>query len=97
MATNIKCPSCENVFDVEEVIASDLEEKLKKEYTLKLQQSLSALSNEREKLHQEQAVFEEKKKKENELFQQKLNQEKQKLEVELQKTTNPVDHFRLRA
>ena len=85
MATNIKCPSCENVFDVEEVIASDLEEKLKKEYALKLQQSLNALSQERNKLHEEQTTFEEKKKRENELFQQKINQEKQKLEAELQK------------
>ncbi len=85
MATNIKCPACETVFDVEEVIASDLEEKLKKEYTLKLQQSLQALSQERNKLVQEQTIFEEKKKRENELFQQKLSHEKQKLEAEIQK------------
>ena len=85
MATNIKCPSCENIFDVEEVIASDLEEKLKKEYAAKLQQSISALSLERDKLQQEQVIFEEKKKRENELFQQKINQEKQKLEAEIQR------------
>ena len=41
MASDIKCPSCGNVFDVEEVIASDLEEKLKKEYASKFQQSLN--------------------------------------------------------
>lgn len=85
MATNIKCPSCESVFDVEEVIASDLEEKLKKEYALKLQQSLATLSRERERLQEEQAIFEEKKKRENELFQQRLVQERQKLEQEIQK------------
>ena len=85
MATDIKCPSCGSVFDVEEVIAHDLEEKLKKEYALKLQQSLSAVAEERNKLQHDQAIFEEKRKKENELFQQKLNVEKQKLEAEIQK------------
>ena len=84
MATDIKCPACGNVFDVEEVIASDLEEKLKKEYSLKLQQSLNTLTDERKKFQLEQSIFEEKKKRENELFQQKLIQEKQKIEVELQ-------------
>lgn len=101
MATDIKCPSCGNVFDVEEVIANDLEEKLKKEYTLKLQQSISALAEERSRLQHEQTVFEEKKKRENELFQQRLNQEKQKLEAEIQKQltlsiTSDFEHkFRL--
>lgn len=85
MATDIKCPACGSVFDVEEVIANDLEEKLKKEYASKLQQSLSALTEERNKLHHDQLLFEEKKKKENELFQQKLSLEKQKLEAEIQK------------
>lgn len=84
MATDIKCPSCGNIFDVEELIASDLEEKLKKEYSLKLQKSLNSLTEERKKFQLELGLFEDKKKKENELFQQKLSQEKQKIEVELQ-------------
>ena len=85
MATDIRCPSCGNVFDVEEVIANELEEKLKKDYVQKLQQSLNGLEEERNKLQREQAVFEEKKRRENELFQQRLAQEKQKLEEEIQK------------
>ncbi|MBC7830148.1 MAG: DUF2130 domain-containing protein [Chitinophagaceae bacterium] len=84
MATDIKCPECGKIFDVEEVIAGDIEEKFKKEYSSKLQQSLNSLTEERKKLHQEQNIFEEKKKKENELFQQKLIQEKQKIEADLQ-------------
>jgi len=84
MATDIKCPSCGNVFDVEEVIANDLEEKLKKEYSTKLEQSLNTLGEERKKFQHDQIIFEEKKKKENELFQQKIAQEKQKMEIELQ-------------
>lgn len=84
MASDIKCPSCGNVFDVEEVIASDLEEKLKKEYASKFQQSLNTLTEDRKKFNQDLAIFEEKKKRENQLFQQRLIHEKQKLQADLQ-------------
>ena len=84
MASDIKCLSCGNVFDVEEVIASDLEEKLKKEYASKFQQSLNTLTEDRKKFNQDLAIFEEKKKRENQLFQQRLIHEKQKLQADLQ-------------
>jgi hypothetical protein len=84
MATNIKCPNCANVFDVEDVLSADVEQKLKQRYEKQLQESLSQINNEKRKLEEDQKIFEEKKKKENELFQQKIQQEKQKLEVELQ-------------
>jgi hypothetical protein len=84
MATNIKCPNCANVFDVEDVLSADVEQKLKQRYEKQLQESLSQINNEKKKLEEDQKIFEEKKKKENELFQQKIQQEKQKLEVELQ-------------
>ena len=84
MASDIKCPSCGNIFDVEEVIASDLEEKLKKEYAIKLQQSLNTLADDRKRFQEERNIFEAKKKRENEIFQQRLIHEKQKLEIDLQ-------------
>lgn len=84
MATHIKCPRCANEFDVEEVLSSDVESKLKKEYEKKLQQSLTQLDGERKKLSEQEASFEEKRKQTNELFQQKLQQEKQKLEAQAQ-------------
>lgn len=84
MANDIKCPNCGNVFDVENVIAADIEQKLKKEYQDKLQQSLHKVEADKLKLEAEQSLFEEKKKKENELFLQKLQQEKLKMEAEIQ-------------
>lgn len=84
MSTNITCPQCTHVFDVENVISADVEQKLKQQYDKQLQESLSRLNAEKKRLEDEQKQFEEKKKKENELFQQRLQQEKQKLEGELQ-------------
>ncbi len=84
MATEIKCPKCGHQFDVENVIAADMETKFRQQYQEQLQQSLDAMEADKKKLAQEQLVFEEKKKKENEIFLQKLQQEKQKIEAEAQ-------------
>ena len=84
MATNIKCPNCATVFDVENVLSADVEQKLKQRYEKQLQESLSQINNDKKKLEEDQKAFDEKKKRENELFQQKLQQEKLKLESELQ-------------
>lgn len=84
MATHIKCPNCASVFDVENILSADVEQKLKQQYDKQLQESLSQLNGERKKLAEELRTFDEKKKKENEMFQQKLQQEKIKLESELQ-------------
>ena len=84
MPTEIKCPSCGNVFDVEDVIAADLDKKYQKDYQLKLNQSLEEMDTQKKELLESQRLFEEKKKKENELFAQKVAQERQKIEAELQ-------------
>ena len=84
MPTNIKCPTCATVFDVENVLSADVEQKLKQQYEKQLQQSLTQLNGEKKKLEEEQKLFDEKRKRENELFQQRLQQEKGKLEAELQ-------------
>lgn len=84
MTNNIKCPKCGNVFDVENVIAADLEKKYQDEFQHKLKESLGKVEEDKKKLQQEQQLFEEKKKRENEIFAQKLQQEKLKMETELQ-------------
>jgi hypothetical protein len=84
MANDIKCPNCGHVFDVENVLAADIEKKYKQEFQDKLQKSLSKVEDEKKKLEADQLQFEEKKKKENEIFSQKLQQERQKLETEIQ-------------
>ena len=84
MANDIKCPSCGTIIDVENVLAADIEQKLQQQYQDKLQQSLHKVEDDKKKLLADQALFEEKKKNQNEIFAQKLQQEKQKLEAELQ-------------
>ena len=84
MPTNIKCPNCATEFDVQDVLSADVEQKIKQQYDKQLQQSVSQLNNEKKKLEEDRLNFEEKRRRENELFQQKLQQEKIKLENELQ-------------
>ena len=84
MANNIKCPNCGHVFDVEDVLAADIEQKYQQQYQDKLNQSLTKMEEDKKKLATDLQLFEDKKKKENELFAQKLQQEKLKLETEIQ-------------
>ncbi|MDB5208649.1 MAG: hypothetical protein JWR72_3724 [Flavisolibacter sp.] len=84
MATHIKCPHCSNAFDVEDVLSNDAEQKIKIEYEKKYQQSLTQIESERKKLGDLEEEFEKKRKQTNEIFQQKLLQEKQKLEAQAQ-------------
>lgn len=85
MPTTIKCPKCNHEFDIEDVLYSEVEQKLKKEHQDEFNTELQAVQLEREKLIGEKQEFEEKKKKENEIFAQKVQQEKQKLEPEIRK------------
>lgn len=84
MPNKIKCPNCQYEFDVEDVLTADIEKKIQQQYQEKLNESLHKVDQEKKQLEAEQRSFEEKKKKENEIFAQKLQQEKQKLESELQ-------------
>ena len=78
MPNDIKCPNCGHVFDVENVLAADIEIKYQHQYQQKLQQSLGKIEQDKKKLEEEQQQFEDKKKKENEIFAQKLQQERLK-------------------
>ncbi len=84
MPNDIKCPNCGHVFDVENVIAAELEQKYQQQYQDKRTELLSKIEEDKKKLLLDQQSFEEKKKKENEIFAQKLQQEKLKMETELQ-------------
>ena len=79
MANEIKCPNCGYDIDVENVMAADMEQKYQQQYQQKLQQSLDKVETDKKKFEEDKLLFEEKKKKENEIFIQKLQQEKQKL------------------
>ena len=83
MNKNIKCPKCGEVFDVENVLAADIEKKFQDAYQEKLNISLSKMEAEKKKLAEEQLNFEDKKKKENEFFLEKVKNEKIKIEADL--------------
>lgn len=84
MEKNIKCPNCGHVFDVENVLAAEVEQKFQQQYQEKLTRSLHIIEADKQKLLDEQMQFEDKKKRENEIFAQKLQQERLKLETEIQ-------------
>ncbi len=84
MPTDIKCPNCGTSFDVENVISADLEIKYQREYQQRLNDSLNKMDTEKKKLEEDLRAFEEKKRKENELFVQKIAQERKKMEAEVQ-------------
>ncbi|MFZ4059124.1 MAG: DUF2130 domain-containing protein [Ferruginibacter sp.] len=88
MASQITCPKCGNAFDVENVLASEIESKIKQQYQAQLTQSLEIVENDRKKLEEDLRSFEERKKNENELFLQRLQKEKLKMEVEIQDQLN---------
>ena len=84
MTTLIICPNCKHEFAPEDAIAKSLE----KEYEEKLnkeKQKLGKYFSEQEKLLEDQRKeFEKKKEKENELFNERLQKEKLKIESEVQ-------------
>jgi hypothetical protein len=84
MTTLITCPNCKNEFAPEDAIAKSLE----KEYEVKLnadrQKLLKQFSDQQKILEDQQKDFEKKKEKENELFTERLQKEKQKIEAETQ-------------
>lgn len=84
MANHIKCPNCGTTFDVENVLATEIEQKYQQEFQKKLQDSLSQVEKDKKQLEASQLLFEEKKKKENELFAERMQKESQRLEQELQ-------------
>ncbi len=84
MANEIKCPNCGTQIDVESVIAADLDKKYKNQYQLEMQQQMQVLDVDKKRLEADQKQFEEKRKNENEIFTEKLQKEKLKMEEELQ-------------
>ncbi len=86
MQSDIKCPNCGHEFDIENVLSAELEQKYQKEFQEKLNSSLQSIEEEKKRLAEEQKQFEEKRKRENEIFAQKLAQEKQRITTEVQET-----------
>jgi hypothetical protein len=85
--SQIKCPNCGTSIDVQDILAHQLEDEIKLKYQQQLVAEKKKFESEFEKLQQAQEAFEEKKKRENELFQErfelKLKEERKILEEKL--------------
>ncbi|MFD0835279.1 DUF2130 domain-containing protein [Mariniflexile aquimaris] len=85
--SQIKCPNCGTSIDVQDILSHQLEEEIKQKYQSQLADEKKKYEADQEKLKQEKLDFEQKKKQENELFQErfdkKLKEEKGLLEGKL--------------
>ncbi|WP_166961935.1 DUF2130 domain-containing protein [Yeosuana marina] len=85
--TQIKCPNCGTSIDVQDILSHQLEEEIKQKYQSQLAGEKKKYEAEQDKLKQEKLDFEQKKKQENELFQErfdkKIKEEKSILEGKL--------------
>lgn len=84
MQTQLNCPRCGTEINVEDVLASDIEQKYRLAYQQKLQESQMALTNAQTKLEQDVKAFEDNKKRMNEMFMERLDKEKAKMQTTLQ-------------
>jgi hypothetical protein len=69
----ISCPNCGNPIDVEDILAHKLEEELKVKFNVQLAAEKKKYESELDTLNKAKEEFEAKKKKENELFQERLD------------------------
>lgn len=78
MSTNstIQCPSCGTSIDVNDILKHQIEDSIKKEYQLKAAQQEKEINLKNEALEKAKSEFEAKKKQENELFAERLEQAK---------------------
>lgn len=87
-STQITCPNCGTEIAINEILAHQTEERLRREMEQKMAGQRNQLLEVQKSLEAERLAFEEKKKKENELFQERLNAareaERKKLDQEMQ-------------
>ncbi len=73
--TQIKCPNCGTSIDVQDILAHQLEEEIKNKYQAELKQERDNFEKHQHELARQKAEFEDKKRRENELFQDRLDKE----------------------
>jgi len=86
-ASQISCPNCGTAIDVNDILSHQLEEQLQKKYNAQLAEQRDEFQRKQDMLVQEKEAFEEKKRRENELFQErfeaKLKEERLTIEQKL--------------
>lgn len=73
--TQIKCPNCGTLIDVQDILAHQLEDEIRQKYQSQLADEKKKYETEQEKLDKAKQEFELKKKQENELFQERLEKQ----------------------
>ena len=68
----IKCPNCGTSIDVQDILSHQLEEEIKQKYQSQIAAEKKRYESQQEQLKQEKLDFEQKKKRENVLFQERL-------------------------
>jgi hypothetical protein len=85
--TQIKCPNCGTFIDVQDILAHQLENEIQQKYQNQLAEAKKKQDAEFESLNRAKEQFEQKKKQENELFQERLDrqlkEERRTLEAKL--------------
>jgi hypothetical protein len=81
--TSINCPNCGTSIDVNDILKHQLEDKIKAEYQKKASEQAKEIVAKNEALEKAKAEFEVKKKQENELFAERLEQAKKASEKEI--------------
>ena len=85
--TQIKCPNCGTSIDVQDILSHQLEEEINRKYQSQIAEEKKKYELQQEKLKQEKIAFEQAKKKENEIFQERLanqlKEEKKTIEEKL--------------
>lgn len=83
----INCPNCGTAIDVQDILSHQLEDEIKQKYQLQIAEEKRKFEGEFHKLNEAKEQFEQKRKQQNELFQERLQkelkQEKQLLENKL--------------
>jgi hypothetical protein len=73
--TQIKCPNCGTLIDVQDILAHQLENEIQQKYQNQLAEEKKKYDAEFESLNRAKEQFEQKKKQENELFQERLDRQ----------------------
>ena len=81
--TSIKCPNCGTSIDVNDILKHQLEDTIRQEFQQKANLQAKELAAKNEELETAKAEFEAKKKQENELFAERLDQAKKVSEKEI--------------
>lgn len=99
--SQVKCPNCGTDIDVQDILAHQLEDELKQKFHAQLAAEKKRFDQETERLKQAEIAFEAKKKKENELFQERLEaqvkSEKKILEEKLKNKLTEENADRIKA